>query len=327
MKKSLCLLLVISMMMLLLAACGGKKEEAGQERLPNLMVMAGPTGVGAAKLLSDHAAGDVQVLASGTVVADNEAVTSALINGEADIAAIATNMASTLYNKMGGDLQVLAINTMGVLYIMEKGSTLEKIEDLRGKTLYATGKGANPEYIINYLLTSNGVDPSEVDIQWMTAQEVTAAMVTSEDGICMLPVPAATALMIKDSEVREAISLSEEWDALGNGALAQGCIVARKSYVEANPQAVAKFLQAYEASITYMKAPENRADAAALVAEHGITANAAIAAKAIDQCNLTYVVGQEMQQMLVSFLGVMCAANPASIGGKMPGDDFYYGVG
>ena len=326
MKKCLCLLLVISMMVLLLAACGGKKEE-GQERLPNLMVMSGPTGVGAAKLLSDHAAGDVQVLASGTVVADNEAVTSALINGEADIAAIATNMASTLYNKMGGDLQVLAINTMGVLYIMEKGSTLEKIEDLRGKTLYATGKGANPEYIINYLLTSNGVDPSEVDIQWMTAQEVTAAMVTSEDGICMLPVPAATALMIKDSEVREAISLSEEWDALGNGALAQGCIVARKSYVEANPQAVAEFLKAYEDSITYMKAAENRADAAALVAEHGITANAAIAAKAIDQCNLTYVVGQEMKDMLVSFLGVMHAANPASIGGKMPGDDFYYGVG
>ena len=327
MKKSLCLLLVISMMVLLLAACGGKKEEAGQERLPNLMVMSGPTGVGAAKLLSDHAAGDVQVLASGTVVADNEAVTSALINGEADIAAIATNMASTLYNKMGGDLQVLAINTMGVLYIMEKGATLEKIEDLRGKTLYATGKGANPEYIINYLLTSNGVDPSEVDIQWMTAQEVTAAMVTSEDGICMLPVPAATALMIKDSDVREAISLSEEWDALGNGALAQGCIVARKSYVEANPQAVAEFLKAYEDSITYMKAAENRADAAALVAEHGITANAAIAAKAIDQCNLTYVVGQEMKDMLVSFLGVMYAANPASIGGKMPGDDFYYGVG
>lgn len=326
MKKCLCLLLVISVMVLLLAACGGKKEE-GQERLPNLMVMSGPTGVGAAKLLSDHAAGDVQVLASGTVVADNEAVTSALINGEADIAAIATNMASTLYNKMGGDLQVLAINTMGVLYIMEKGATLEKIEDLRGKTLYATGKGANPEYIINYLLTSNGVDPSEVNIQWMTAQEVTAAMVTSEDGICMLPVPAATALMIKDSDVREAISLSEEWDALGNGALAQGCIVARKSYVEANPQAVAEFLKAYEDSITYMKAAENRADAAALVAEHGITANAAIAAKAIDQCNLTYVVGQEMKDMLVSFLGVMYAANPASIGGKMPGDDFYYGVG
>ena len=328
MKKSLCLLLVFSMMMLLLAACGGKQEEAGQERLPNLMVMSGPTGVGAAKLLADHeaAADGEKLLASATVVADNTAITSALINGEADIAAIATNMASTLYNKLDGDLQVLAINTMGVLYILEKGDSVTNMEDLRGKTVYATGQGANPEYILNYLLTSSGVDPSEVDIQWMTAQEVTAAMATGEEGVCMLPVPAATALMIKDAGVRQAISLSEVWDSLGNGALAQGCIVARKSYVQENPQAVAAFLQAYEASISYMKAEGNRAEAAQLVAQYGITANAAIANKAIDQCNLTYVTGQQMKDMLVSFLGVMYAANPASIGGKMPGDDFYYGV-
>ena len=329
MKKSLCLLLVFFMMMLLLAACGGKQEEAGQERLPNLMVMSGPTGVGAAKLLADHEAATEgeKLLASATVVADNTAITSALINGEADIAAIATNMASTLYNKLDGDLQVLAINTMGVLYILEKGDSVTNMEDLRGKTVYATGQGANPEYILNYLLTSSGVDPSEVDIQWMTAQEVTAAMATGEEGVCMLPVPAATALMIKDAGVRQAISLSEVWDSLGNGALAQGCIVARKSYVQENPQAVAAFLQAYEASISYMKAEGNRAEAAQLVAQYGITANAAIANKAIDQCNLTYVTGQQMKDMLVSFLGVMYAANPASNGGKMPEGDFYYGVG
>ena len=327
MKKHVSLLLVISMVVLLLAACT-TPENQGQGNLPDLMVMSGPTGVGAAKLLADHASQTGEkVLGSATVVADNEAVTSALINGEADIAAIATNMASTLYNKMGGDLQVLAINTMGVLYILEKGDAVNSMTDLQNKTIYATGKGANPEYILQYLLTSNGVQMDEVDIQWMTPQEVTAAMATAESGICMLPVPAATALMIKDADVREAISLSDEWDKLGNGALAQGCIVARKSYVEENPQAVANFLQAYAASITYMKAEENRAEAAALVAEHGITANAAIAAKAIDQCNLTYVVGQDMKDMLVSFLGVMYAANPASIGGKMPEDDFYYGLG
>lgn len=327
MKKCVSLLLAMVMVALLLSACAapGASEQGD---LPNLMVMSGPTGVGAAKLLSDHASQTGQkVLGSATVVADNEAVTSALVNGEADIAAIATNMASTLYNKMGGDLQVLAINTMGVLYILEKGDAVNSMTDLQNKTIYATGKGANPEYILQYLLTSNGVQMDEVDIQWMTPQEVTAAMATAESAICMLPVPAATALMIKDADVREAISLSDEWDKLGNGALAQGCIVARKSYVEENPQAVANFLQAYAASITYMKAEENRTEAAALVAEHGITANAAIAAKAIDQCNLTYVVGQEMKDMLVSFLGVMYAANPASIGGKMPEDDFYYGLG
>ena len=328
MKKIVCLILSFAMFALLLAGCG-EPETNGSERLPNLMVMSGPTGVGAAKLLAQHdaAAEGEKILSSATVVADNEAVTSALINGEADIAAIATNMASTLYNKMGGDIQVLAINTMGVLYILEKGNSVHSMADLKGKTIYATGKGANPEYILNHLLTSSGVSLDEVTINWMTAQEVTAAMTQNTEAICMLPVPAATALMIKDADVRQAISLSEVWDQLGNGALSQGCIVVRKSYAQQNPQAVANFLKAYEASITYMQAEENRADAAALVAQYGITANAAIATKAIPQCNLTFVTGSEMKTILSAFLSVMHSANPASIGGALPKDDFYYGVG
>ena len=328
MKKILCLVLSLAMFGLLLAGCN-TPDTPNAECLPNLMVMSGPTGVGAAKLLADHAsaAENEKILSSATVVADNEAITSALINGEADIAAIATNLASTLYNKMGGDIQVLALNTMGVLYILEKGNTVNSMADLKGKTVYATGKSANPEYILNYLLNANGVSPSEVDIQWMTPQEVTAAMTTNAEAICMLPVPAATALMIKDSNVRQAISLSEVWDQLGNGALSQGCIVVRKSYAQENPQAVANFLKAYESSITYMMAEENRSAAAELVAQHGITANAAIATRAIPQCNLTFTTGQQMKDILSAFLGVMYEANPASIGGAMPKDDFYYGVG
>ena len=328
MKKLLCLLMVAAMVGVLFAGCTTPAENSTEERLPNLMVMSGPTGVGAAKLLADNeaAAEEDKVVASATVVADNTAVTSALINGEVDIAAIATNMAATLYQKLDGDLQVLAVNTMGVLYILEKGNAVSSMEDLRGKTLYATGQGANPEYILNYLLRAAGVEPSEVDIQWMTAQEITAQMTTAEEAICMLPVPAATALMIKDTAVRQAISLSEVWDSLGNGALAQGCIVARRSYVEENPQTVVAFLAGYASSITFMRAEENRAQAAELVAQYGITANAAIAAKAIPQCNLTFVTGQEMKDMLLSFLTVMWEANPASIGGALPKDDFYYGV-
>ena len=327
MKKFMSLLLIIAMIGVLFAGCTGPEESKAQEKLPNFMVMSGPTGVGAAKLLAEQeaAAEGSKVVASATVVADNEAVTSALINGEADIAAIATNMAATLYQKLDGDLQVLAINTMGVLYILEKGNSVHSMADLSGKTVYATGKGANPEYILDHLLSSNGV--VDVDIQWMTAQEVTAAMTTNEEAICMLPVPAATALMIKDSGVREAISLSEEWDKLGYGALAQGCIVARRSYVEENPQAVADFLAAYEASLNFVKDPANRRDAAELVAQFGITANADIAANAIPQCNLTFVTGLEMREMLVGFYAVMSNANPASIGGAMPEDDFYYGLG
>ena len=337
MKKLMSVLLAAALLLSVLSACSGGKnntseqppaDEPVQEVLPDLMVMSGPTGVGAAKLMADNenAAEADKVLASATVAADNEAVKNALINGDADIAAVATNMAATLANKTNGAIQVLAINTLGVLYILEKGESVQTMADLAGKTLYATGQGANPEYILNYLLQESGVDPAQVDIRWMTAQEVIANMTTAENAVCMLPVPAATTVMMKDAGIRQAISLSEVWEQVGGGALAQGCIVARTEYVEQNPNAVAAFLAAYEASIQYMNDEASRADAAALVAQYEITANDKIAAKAIPQCNLTFITGVEMKDLLVSFYDVMFKADPASIGGAMPADSFYYGV-
>ena len=198
--------------------------------------------------------------------------------------------------------------------------------DLAGKTVYATGEGANPEYVLNYLLTENGVDPADVDIQWMTAQEVTAQMVSSEDGICMLPVPAATALMIQDSGVRQALSLTDEWSQVSDGELAMGCIVARTDYIEENPQGVEAFLKAYQDSIAYMSDPDNLDEAAELVAQYGITANANIAKAAIPQCNLVCLTGEEMKTVLENYYQVLFAADPASIGGALPYDSFYYGV-
>lgn len=356
-KKQLSLLLCGALMVSALAGCGGgtsssssSSDTSGTQSssssgdtstseaftLPNVMVLSGPTGVGAAKLMSDveyanenggqTPDGTPSYIDSITVEADNQAVSSALINGDADIAAVATNVAATLVNKNPESIQVLAVNTLGVLYILEKGDTVTSMADLAGKTVYATGEGANPEYVLNYLLTENGVDPSTVDIQWMTAQEVTAQMVSSEDGICMLPVPAATALMIQDSGVRQALSLTDEWSAVSDGELAMGCIVARTDYIEENPQGVEAFLTAYQDSIEYMSDPDHAADAAELVAQYGITSNAAIAQAAIPQCNLVYLTGDEMKSVLETYYQVLFAADPASIGGALPYDSFYYGV-
>ena len=356
-KKQLSLLLCGALMVSALAGCGGgtsssssSSDTSGTQSssssgdtstseaftLPNVMVLSGPTGVGAAKLMSDveyanenggqTPDGTPSYIDSITVEADNQAVSSALINGDADIAAVATNVAATLVNKNPESIQVLAVNTLGVLYILEKGDTVSSMADLAGKTVYATGEGANPEYVLNYLLTENGVDPSTVDIQWMTAQEVTAQMVSSEDGICMLPVPAATALMIQDSGVRQALSLTDEWSAVSDGELAMGCIVARTDYIEENPQGVEAFLTAYQDSIEYMSDPDHAADAAELVAQYGITPNAAIAQAAIPQCNLVYLTGDEMKSVLETYYQVLFAADPASIGGALPYDSFYYGV-
>lgn len=357
-NKQLSLLLCGALMVSALAGCGnggssssasGSDSTSGSQSAsagtgdsssdsyvcPDLMVLSGPTGVGAAKLMADNENVTAEAVANGeaapvintaTVEADNQLVSSALINGDVDIAAVATNVAANLSAKSEGAIQVLAVNTLGVLYILEKGDSVQSMADLAGRTVYATGQGANPEFVLNYLLTENGVDPAGVDIQWMTPQEVTAKMASSEDGVCMLPVPAATALMLQDSGVRQALSLTGEWSKVSSGQLAMGCIVARTDYIEENPLGVENFLSAYQDSIAYMSDPANLEDAAQLVAQYGITPNAAIAKAAIPQCNLVCLTGEEMKAVLEDYYQVLYDADPASIGGALPYDSFYYGV-
>ena len=292
----------------------------------NIMVLSGPTGVGAAKMMEDAAAAD-QNPWNFTVAADNSEVMPAINTGAVDIAATATNVGSTIYNKTEGKITMLAINTQGVLYILEKGESVASMADLKGKTLYApaSGKGANPEYILNYLLTENGIDPAaDLTIEWLTPQEITAKMTSSDSGVCMLPVPAATALLLKDQGVREALDLSAEWDKVADTPLVQGCVVVRTEFLEQNPDVVDAFLAEYQQSIEYMKDEANLDAAAELVAKYGITANPQIAKKAIPQCNLTYLDGTDMRQAAQDFYEVLYQANPASIGGAMPYDDFYF---
>ena len=354
MKRTLSLLLTAALALSLLAGCGPKNPPAGTSSsapgssssqpdgsgnasssgdisaahgpTPRLMVLSGPTGVGAAKLMADADAGTPA--ATVEVVTDNTQVQTALANGDVDIAAIATNAAAVLSAKNEGSIQVLAINTLGVLYILEKGDTVHSMADLAGKTLYAPSntKGANPEHILNHLLDGNGVDPSEVNIEWLTPQEITVKMTSSDAGICMLPVPAATALLVKDSGVREAVSLSDAWQELEGSSLPMGCIVARTEYIEKNPGEVEAFLAAYEESIQYMTDSANAADAAALVAKYEFAPNAAVAEKAIPQCSLVFFSGKIMKNMLESYYTILFQAEPKSIGGGLPYDSFYYGV-
>ena len=231
----------------------------------------------------------------------------------------------------GGESQRIRLATqigsslMGVLYILEKGDSVHSMADLRGKTIYATGQGANPEYVLDHLLTANGVDPSTLDIQWMTAQEVSAKMVSSEQAICMLPVPAATALMVQDTGVRQALSLSDEWEKLDQGVLPMGCVVARTEFIQENPMLIDALLDLYGDSITFMTEEGNAADGAALVAKYGIAPNEQVAQAAIPQCNLTFLTGQEMRAALEGYYAVLFRTDPASIGGGMPYDAFYYG--
>lgn len=342
MKKTLSLFLSLALL-LSLSACGPKESQAPgstsgstsqQPAVPepeartqvNMMVLSGPTGVGAAKLMLDNNLDHTQNDYNFEVVSENAQVVAALISGETDIAAIATNVAANLANQTDGGIQVLAINTLGVLYILEKGESVQFISDLQGRTIWATGKGANPEFILNKLLADNGV---EAEIEWLTPQEINAKMLESEDGVCMLPVPAATALgMQGQGTIRFALSLSDIWEETVGTVLPMGCVVARTEFVEQNPQAVADFLEEYIDSIVYMQsgdalssAPGNKSK---LVADLGLTANADIALHAIPMCNLTFIAGEEMRNQLQTYYQVLFQADPASIGGMLPYDDFYY---
>ena len=297
------------------------QEAAGTVRFA---VLNGPTGVGAAKLMADSEAGATSNTYEVEVFTANDQVAAGLTNGEIDIAAVASNVAANLYNKTDGGIQMLAVSGLGVLYILENGESVHTMADLAGRTLYATGQGANPEYVLNYLLTENGVDPADVDIQWVTADEITTLMVSGEAELCMLPVPAATAVQLKNADVREALDLSAEWDNLQNGShLTMTTIVARTDFIQENPQAVENFLADYQASVNYVNG--DPAAAAELVAGYGITANAQIAEAAIPKCALVFITGpSSMRSAIQGYYEVLYQANPDSIGGGIPDDAFYY---
>lgn len=290
----------------------------------NLAMLSGPTGMGAAKLMADNTDGLTLNDYTVTVAAQPTDLTGKLTSGELDIAALPTNVAAALYNKTNGAIQMLALNTLGVLYILENGDSIQSIADLAGKTIYATGQGANPEYVLNYLLRENGLEPGvDVTIEWKaTGEEVSALMISGEAEIAMLPVPAATSVLMQNSEVRAAIDLNDAWTKAGaQGTMTMGCVVVRTEFAQENPQAVENFLEEYEESITYVS--ENPEEAAALVVEAGIVPKEPIAKAAIPQANLVCITGEDMLG-IQDYYRVLWDADPASIGGAIPDDAFYY---
>lgn len=291
-------------------------------------VLSGPTGVGASKLMADVDAGTAAHDYEYNICAVNDEVTSMLLNGDTDIAAVASNVALNLYNKTEGGVTVIALGTLGVLHILEgnSGDSIQSVNDLAGKTILSPGQGANPEYILRYVLSENGIDPdNDVTIQFYTdASEITAMLLSGEADCAMLPVPAATAAIAKSGgTVRAALDLTREWNDLGSGSqLIMTAVVARTEYLEEHPEAVNAFLADYAASIDYVNG--NVEEAAELVAGYGFAPSSAIAANAIPQCNLVCITGADMQPAIDGYYSVLYAANPKSVGGSLPDDAFYY---
>lgn len=311
----------------LLTGCGAeKKGQASEEPVAvNVLALKGPTAMGMVQFMDkaeSGAAADNRY--QFEIVAAVDEVAPKLVQGQADIAAVPANLASVLYNNTEGGVEVLALNTLGVLYIVESGDTVSDISDLKGKTLYAGGKGATPEYALNYILSKNGIDPEkDLTIEWKSEHaECLTALMAEENAIAMLPQPFVTTAQTKSDKIRVALDLTQEWDKLGtDSALITGVVVARRAFVESNPAAVAAFLEHYETSVNYVN--ENVEEAAELIEKYDIVL-AAVAVKAVPECNIVFIAGDEMRQKLSGYLAVLLEQNPKSVGGALPADEFYY---
>lgn len=323
MKKTISIILAILTLTLTFASC--KKPEESSNSTIRVAGMTGPTGIGLVSLADKSEKSETNQKYNVSFYTKADEIVPLLVKGELDIAAVPANLAAIQFNKNNGYVQVVAINNLGVLSILEKGASVNSVEDLKGKTIYApiSGKGAVPEYALNYILKENGLDPiNDVTVEWKTEVTEIIAALKKTGGIAMLPQPAATNALAKVDGLREAININEAWNALGTDSkLVTGVIVARAEFVQNNPEAISKFLEEYEYSANF--AIKNTEEAAKLTAKYGISEEA-VALKSIPKCNITFIKGAEMKKTLSAYLKTLFDANATSIGGSMPTDSFYY---
>ena len=327
-KKLLSLVLTVCTALSIFSGCSDKTDKGNNNNnnsgtaTINIGCMKGPTGIGMIKLLADSDDNKTTNEYNYTIAGTADEIATMLLKGDLDIAAVPCNLASVLYNKSEGEILTLAINTLGVLYIVEAGESVNTVEDLKGKTIYSTGQGTTPEYTLRFLLSSAGLDPDkDVDIQFKSeAPEALAALQQDEGAVAMLPQPYTTVALNSNENMRIALDVTAEWEKYCDDTVVTGVLVGRKEFINKNKDAFTSFMKEYEASTAY--ANSNIDDTAALLEKYDIT-KAPIAKKAIPYCNVTFITGEEMKTKAMSYLTVLFNENAASIGGKLQEGMFY----
>ena len=288
----------------------------------------GPTSMGLVYLMDQAEKGEAANNYEFTMAATADEILPSMISGNLDIVLVPANVASVLYNKTEGGVSVIDINTLGVLYMVSGDNTIQSMEDLKGRTIYLTGKGTTPDFVLQYLLKENGLT-ADVTLEYKSeATEVAAVLTETPEVIGVLPQPYVTAACAQNENLSVVLDLTQEWAAVqgeGGSSLVTGVTVVRNAFLEENKAAVDKFLEEHAASAAY--ANEHVEEAAELVAAAGIIEKAPVAAKAMPNCNITYIDGADMQTALSGYLEVLFEQDASSVGGSLPGDDFYYGSG
>lgn len=331
MKKIVSVLLAVLMLACLFTGCAKDNNDAVQtpavsEEPTTIRVgaMTGPTAMGMVKLMDSSDKGESENKYEFTLQTEATAFAPALTKGEIDIAAVPANLASVIYNNTNGGIKVLSVIATGVLYIVERGESINGFANLAGKTLYATGQGATPEYALRYLLKANGLDGDNApQIRWCADTTEALSYISNDaNAVAMLPQPFVTAAQSKISDLRVSLSLDELWKEANDGAsMATGVLVVRSEFAEKYPQQLEKFMQEYAASVKFVN--ENTEQAAQLVGAYEIV-KAPIAQKALPYCNICCITGAELKTVLDGYLSALYDMNPQSVGGKLPDDGIYY---
>ena len=329
MKKMLSVISLLMALLMLMSFAGctrkenNKEEEVASPEITNVYTLKGPTGMGMAELIAEDKASDDPDY-NVTVVASPEEITAAIVNGDADIAACPVNLASVLYNKTSGGVQILALNTLGVTYIVTNGVEINSVEDLKGKTIVSAGQGATPEYILNKLLTDSGLTVGEdVFVEYKSEHaEVATLIAAGEADIALLPEPNVTSTLVQNADIKVALDLTKVWEAKYGTQLVQGCVVARTEFAEKYPEAVNDFLDDYKESVDFINTASD--EAAQMIVDAGIIPKAPLAKKAIPSSYIVFITGDSMKSLVKENLQVLFDANPKSVGGKLPDDNFYY---
>jgi len=321
-QKVFAVMMSIVLCMALFTGCG-KTEEDVTIRVGSLK---GPTSMGLVYLMSRSEEGEAEGSYAFTMAAAADELLPKMVSGELDIALVPANVASVLYNRTEGGVSVLDINTLGVLYMVSGDVSIQNMEDLKGRTIYLTGKGTTPDYVLQYLLAENGLTIDDVALEYKSeATEVAAVLKDDSSAVGVLPQPFVTAACMQNEALSVVMDLTAEWSALqgeGGSSLVTGVTVVRNDFLTEDPEAVRKFMEEHKESAAY--ANENVEAAAELVAAYGIVEKAPIAAKAMPYCNITYIDGADMRAALSGYLEVLYEKDAASVGGSLPADDFYY---
>ena len=341
-NQSIVLLILLTITLLGFTGCGKKSEETNEKSSENTTInntstdtpddtlsevtinvgsLKGPTSMGLVNLMSENEAGTSKCKYKFNIYTQADEIVAEIVKGNLDIATVPANLASVLYQKTSGGISVIDINTLGVLYVLESGNSVKNISDLKGKTIYLTGKGTSPDYVLQYLLSGNGLTTDDVTLEYRSeATEVASILAEDETAIGLLPQPFVTTAMMNNDKLHIALDMTNEWKALAGSDLLTGVTIVRNEFLSSYPEAVKTFINEHEASVAY--GTENLEETCSRIEQYDII-KAAVAKKAYEYCNIVCIYGDEMKTALDTYLNVLYGYDPATVGGKLPEDNFY----